>query len=353
MSFVGDMLSGGNGAGFKAVGPSASQTAQSNKDVATSMKQQKDFIKALQAQGGLGNQTDVYNQLSGVAAGTGPNPAQAMLAQATGQNTANQAALMAGQRGSSANAGMIARQAAMQGAANQQNAVGQGATLQANQSLGALQGMGNMANTMVSNQQGALNQYGQQATNNQGNIFGLQQSANSANANIAAQNAQSQANMMGNIMGAAGTVGGFMVGGPPGAVVGGQVGKETGKSMKAEGGPVEPVSGPRSVVGRHFHMMAKGGNVPAMVSPGEQYLDKGDVQQVKSGANPLAVGERIPGKPKHPGNNYANDVVPKDLEAGGIVIPNSIMQSKDAAKKAAKFVEACLAKNKSSLKKGK
>ena len=80
------------------------------------LAQQNAFVQALQAQNGIGNQSNVYNQLQNVANGTGPNPAQAMLANATGQNVANQAALMAGQRGSNANVGLMARQAAQQGA---------------------------------------------------------------------------------------------------------------------------------------------------------------------------------------------------------------------------------------------
>ena len=121
----------------------------------TALAQQQALLQALQAQGGLGNQSQVYNQLQGVVNGTGPNPAQAQLAQATGTNVANQAALMAGQRGAGSNVGLIARQAGQQGAATQQNAVGQAATLQANQSLNALNSAGSIANTQVANQIGA------------------------------------------------------------------------------------------------------------------------------------------------------------------------------------------------------
>jgi len=89
---------------------------------------------------------------------------------------------------------------------------------------------------------------------------------------------------------------------------------------------------------------AQGGEVKAMVSPGEQYLAPADVAKVKQGKNPLAVGERIPGTPKYAGNNYANDTVPKNLEAGGVVIPNSIMQGKNPAWNAMRFVHAHMAK---------
>ena len=91
-------------------------------------------------------------------------------------------------------------------------------------------------------------------------------------------------------------------------------------------------------------MQAAEGVSPAMVSPGEQYLEPDDVKKVKQGANPLAVGERIPGKPKYPGNDYRNDTVRKDLKEGGLVIPNKVMQSKTPAWDAMKFVHAHMAK---------
>ncbi len=86
----------------------------------------------------LGQQQATAGQLQGIANGTGPNPAQAALNNATGQNIASQAALMAGQRGAGANVGLMARQAAQQGAGIQQQAVGQGAEMQAQQQLAAL-----------------------------------------------------------------------------------------------------------------------------------------------------------------------------------------------------------------------
>lgn len=97
---------------------------------------------------------------------------------------------------------------------------------------------------------------------------------------------------------------------------------------------------------------ARGGRarkkVPALVSPGETYLRPSQVKAVAKGkANPLKVGERIPGTPKVAGNSYANDTVKKTLEPGGIMIPNSVMQSSDPAHNAYKFVQAVLAKQKS------
>lgn len=534
-----------------------------------SLQQQQNFTQALQAQNGIGNQSQVFNQLGGVAAGTGPNPAQTMLNQATGANTANQAALMAGQRGAGANTGLIARQAAQQGAHNQQSAVGQGATMQANQSLNALNMQGGIAGQQV----------GQQATANQAMLSGtqneqqnllnaiaaqnnsqvaMQSNKNNANAQLAQQVAAGQQKIaqglggsLGGLMGTFGGaalkgVGSLFGGSSPdvtdttegidpstGAQEGaGEFGPETQASFEdsgaldqmasegfAEGGEVpesqynggtesgtvtgigtaqgtggntgkeevyQPESAPvdmqstlatptissetaanapKSKIGQFLHNtapsgpvadtgiqgkgvidtgeltahqkqvaqtyandarmsadpktkssnyegdwedtaadvadtaigivagmgtggiglvgegaikagesydtsqnaadereqtaagrqeqraeraqrtnQAHGGKVPAMVSPGEMYLNKKKAQAVAKGKASPMQGERIPGKAKVKGDSLKNDTVPKTLEAGGVVIPRSVMEHPDAAKKAAAFVAAHLAK---------
>jgi hypothetical protein len=91
---------------------------------------------------------------------------------------------------------------------------------------------------------------------------------------------------------------------------------------------------------------AKGGKVDALVSPGEVWLTPKKAKLVAKGKNALSVGERIAGTPKVQGNSYANDTVPKKLEVGGIVIPNSIMQSGNPAQGAHDFVARIMAKRK-------
>lgn len=96
-------------------------------------------------------------------------------------------------------------------------------------------------------------------------------------------------------------------------------------------------------------MLNEGGQVggkavPAMVSPGERYLPPRDVKKVAQGANPLAVGEKIPGKVKQKGDHYSNDTVPKTLQEGGVVIPKSVLESKNPHAESYKFVNAILAK---------
>ncbi len=242
MGFISDMFSSGNGAGWQAQGanlqdPTSTAQAQTSYDQAQQgIAQQQAFLQALQAQNGIANQSDVYGQLQGVANGTGANPAQAMLANATGNNVANQAALMAGQRGASSNPGLIARQAAMQGAATQQQAAGQGAALQANQSLGALNTMGGLATQQVGQQAGALQNYNQFAQGEQQNILGgIQGQNNSHIANQNNLNTNNGAIAQGNQHAQSGLLGGVLGG------VGGLIGL-------AKGGPVPPASGNGSYI---------------------------------------------------------------------------------------------------------
>lgn len=353
----------------------AKQQFQNTQDV---LKQQQDFTAALQGQNGIQNQSNVYNQLQQQALGQGPNPAQAMLANQTGNNAAQQAALMAGQRGSSANSGLIARQAAQQGGALQQQAAGQGAALQAQQSANALGQMGNMAGQQVAQQANGLQGINNIAQANMGNMaqqnqaaIGSTDSINRANAAVDSQTAKGQSDMMGNMLGGIGSAvsdfgGGFMdsLGGLFSTGEGGGLsllGAGSAEILPAVGGLAETYGpymvaakggqvpkGPSSHVGQHFHRMAQGGKVPALVSPGEKYLNPKQVEQVKQGANPMKVGETIPGKPKVSGakNSYANDTVKKNLDEGGIVLPRSVTKSKRPDQTAESFVAAILSRNK-------
>jgi hypothetical protein len=422
----------------------------------TALTQQQSLLDAIRQQNGLQNQTNVYNQLQGIANGTGPNPAQAMLNQATGQNVANQAALMAGQRGSNANAGLLARQAAMQGANTQQQAAGQGATMQAQQSMNAINNMGALANTQAANQIGATGAVTSAQQAEQANLLnaiagqnnarvGMQSNVNNINGQLANTQLQGQQAMLGGLAPSAGSImsmfaeggdvdesdsfGNFSskvdAGSTPNvstptfgsdsgaAALSGKGGSSGGgkgiMALLADGGsitttnaPNQPASSfgkfikgvktkqaapestpnygnpganalaqgmhqvsdqinqwaqkpktqtPNTTQGNPYNLMArpdmaKGGAVPAMVSPGERYLSPNDVEKVKSGANPMQVGEKIPGKPKVGGakNSYANDVVPKTLEEGGIVLPRSVTQAKHPHWAAHKFVQEVMRK---------
>lgn len=209
-------------------------------------------------------QTQIYGQQQGLAQqllaqsqGQGPSVAQNALAQSTGQNVAQQAALMAGQRGAGANAGMIARQAAMAGAGVQQQAAGQAATLRAQEILGAQNALAQQQAQIGSqNLQGmGINQQAIAAQNGavtQGSLGAQQMNMGRDMANIQGQN-----QLTGAMLGAIGSVGG--------------------KAMGFAGGGYIP--GEAEVNGDS----PENDRVPALLSPGEVVLPR----SVTQSANPV------------------------------------------------------------------
>lgn len=362
------------------------------------MTGQNDLLSALQKQNGIQNQSNVYNQLQGVVGGQGPNPAQAQLAQSTGANVANQAALMAGQRGAAANPALMARQAAMTGANIQQQAAGQGATMQANQSLNALGQAGGIAGQMAGNQIGQTNANVQANQAQQSMLQGANTANNQVQGQLANTTLQGQQAVTGGLMQGLSSVGGMMAGGGEvsGYDQGGAVGPQSmfgqfvntpepaGMTYGADSGaaalekgvasmapksksPADPMSGAQSMSPMAggaadagggagaaggmesllplLAMAAKGGKVQAMVSPGERFLRPREAQAVHEGkANPMKVGEKIPGKAAVKGDSYKNDTVPKKLDVGGIVLPKSVTESKNPGAEAKRFVDAVMAK---------
>lgn len=386
MSFIGSMFDGSKGAGFNAIGTHVAQPStedQANQDYAASqqaLQQQQGMLQALQGQNGIQNQSQVYNQLQGIANGTGPNPAQNALNQNTATNIANQAALMGSQRGAGQNVGLLARQAAMQGANTQQQAVGQGATLQAQQQMNAINSAGQLANQQVGNLANANSAYNQAAQGNRGltlnGIQGqnnanvsMQTGVNNANAGIAAGNQKFQNDLVGGaINGGASAIMAANHGGKiPRMADGGEVSdggptSSFGKSyisdnsnMLAQPAPIAQPQAASSGGGSPMDSIMKmapmllaansGGKVPVIVSPGEAIVPKDNVKAVGSGKASLGeAAHMIPGKAKVAGDSLKNDTVPMQAEEGAVVIPRSIMNSKDPAKNAADFVAKYMAK---------
>lgn len=418
MGFMGNLLGFGDNPGMNFQAQSVPLDRATNTDQTLDaynrsqlgLGRQKSFLDALNAQNGIGNQMSVFNQqqalanqLQGVANGTGPNPALQQLQNTTGQNVANQAALMAGQRGSGANAGLMARQIGMQGANIQQQAVGQGAAMSAQQQLaamGALQNqqnmMGGLASTQVGQQGSALGTYNQAAQNEQQQLLNAlaqynqtnvsqQNAINNANAGIANTTAQGQQGLLGGVLGGIGSLG-ILKGAAPAAAAlahGGMI------SGYADGGNV---GGPQSFAGKFLNGWS------STISPQEQNpiqsmgsqnvgasaLNRGmnsfssglaqglssmfsspqpnqnssmatSIPGVRSaefaqggpivGEMLASQGKMVPGKAKASGDNLKNDVVPAMLSPGEVVIPRSVMQSEDPIGNSAKFVQAVLAKN--------
>lgn len=359
---------------------SPAQVAQAYKNTQTGLQQQQDLLKSLQAQNGIQNQSDVFQQqqqlanaLQAQSQGQGPNPAQAALANQTGANVSQQAALMAGQRGAGANAGLIARQAGQQGAGIQQQAVGQGAQMQAQQQLAAQQqlqaqqqGMAGLAGQQVSQQQGAVNQYQQGALGQQGQLLGGMAAQNKAANDQAAAQAKGNAATLGGVgqllpyagkalgsvwdavagmgSGIAGAGSGVLAGG--GDAIAGGAGEAAGDvaMAAAHGGEVpEHLHAMASIY--HPHMMSKGGKVPVMVSPGEAYLSPKDVKEVARGKEPLQAGKKFEGKAKVKGDSPKNDILPKNLDPGGMVIPRTVVNSDNPNEESKKFLAQELGKN--------
>lgn len=166
-----------------------------------------------QAQTAVNTQNQLVNQYGQQAMGAGPNVAQNMLNQATGQNVAGQAALMAGQRGASANPALMARQIAMQGAATQQQAAGQAATMQAQQQIAAQQAQAQLAANQIAQAQNAQNVATQANQAEQGILQGANTAANNIQGGLAGQTLQGQQGLLGGVMNAAGAVFGLDKGG--------------------------------------------------------------------------------------------------------------------------------------------
>lgn len=287
------------------------QVQEQRKRALDALEQQQSFVNATQRFDGLNNQQNTYNALEQVANGQGPNPAQAQLANATGANVANQAALMASQRGAGANAGLIARQAAQAGAGIQQNAAGQAAALQANQSLNALNQLGGIAGQQVGQQQNALNAYDQ----GQQNLYSTGIGAlNQDNANKVGQSKQ-QNDMIGQQTAA---------------------GQKFFSNLVATGATAAGVPGGGGVA------KAEGG----MIHPAMQHLSGKPLAQGGNVGSKLKTGGKVPGTANVGGtkDSYSNDNVQAVLSPGEIVLPRSVTKSKDPVGNAAKFVQAVMAK---------
>lgn len=235
-------------------------------------------------------QTDIYNQqqnlaqaLLGQSQGQGPNPAQAQLAQQTGNNAAMQGALMASQRGASANPALIARQAAMQGAQAQQMGVGQAATLQAQQQLAAQQALAQQQQAMASNAlQGENIQQGGAASQNNAAMGGQ-----NINAQVAEGNQKTNAGLFGGLLQSAGAAFGL-----------------------AEGGDVP---GQAEVKGNS----EKNDKVPAMLSPGEVVLPRSVTQGPDMEKKAIEFLRHLKGNKK--GYGEVADAKKNKLACGGYV----------------------------------
>lgn len=320
------------------------------------IQQQQDLLRALQAQQGLQRQSDVYGMFGNVAAGQGPNPAQAMLAQQTGANIANQAALMAGQRGAAQNVGQMARLAAQQGGALQQQAVGQGATMQAQQALQAMGQMGTMAGQMAGQQIGQTQALSQAQQAQQTAMLGAQQAYNQQQVQQQAAINQANAALATGQMGiTASAIGGGM------QALGASAFKKAAQGGFIEDAPEAPMQQPNvgayqpdmsayrgeSEIGAFLHRTLGKQQMPQQAQMPQKrplFAHGGMPHDYRSGGHVKAAGHHQ--QATKPGDSYANDKIPAVLSEHEIVIPRSVTMGKNPVHDSAKFVAAVLAKRK-------
>lgn len=303
---------------------------QQSQDV---FNQQQSFLNALSSQYGLNpqqaqifaQQQGLANQFQGQANGQGPSIAQSMLTEKTGQNIQGQAALMGSARGAQANPGLIARQATMQGGGIQQQAVGQAATLRAQEQQQAMMNLQNQQRAMAglatqgqAQQQGAISQLATQGTNIQSSLENAIATQNQqrlgkygADQGVAVNSANNNMQLLGAGIGAAGTLGASaLMSAGAGAAAGGV------------GGPIG---------------MGIGAGIGALSS-----LHSGGIA---GDAHPLIAfskmssGGKVGGQAQTQGDSVKNDTVPAMLSPGEVVIPKSHVNNPNDA---AEFLNALM-----------
>lgn len=301
------------------------------------LQNQQAFANQATAQNGLQNQNSVFQQQQGLAntlnnqaSGQGPNPAQAQLAQNTANNVQQQSALMGSQRGVSQNAGMLARQAAMQGSNVQQQGVGQAATLQAQQQIAAQQALmqqqasmagvagqqvGQQANAINSAQGAAQNLFSTQSQNIANWNSGQISAATGASTNSAAYGMQQ-------LKGDQAMSGGGLNG------LGGAI------SLFGKGQDQPAADATQNYDKYGMGHMAHGGSVPS--SSFGKYCN-GGMSNMKSGG-------QVQGQAKVSGNSPKNDTVLAMLSPGESVIDRETLARKDKVGEEARFVTAYINK---------
>lgn len=218
----------------------------------------------------MGNQDALVQSLQNQMNGQGPNLGGAELKAATDRANAQAAGLVQAQKG--INPGLAARQILSSQAANNQNLAQEAGMQQMQQQLGAQQQLG-----------GVLANEGQENLGIQG-----------INAGVAGQNAASANKLTGQMLGTL-----FGSGGSSGSSAGGSA--------------VQGISG---LAG----LFAHGGEVPALVSPGEQIIPPGGNAD---------DGGIVPGQAQVSGDSEQNDTVPVNLDPGTVVVPRSVTQRLD------------------------
>ncbi len=299
-------------------------------------------------QQGMNNLQDSYQRLLQVAQGQGPNPAMQQYNQNINNIAKQQSGAISSVQGISP--ALAARMISQQGSGAMQNAAAQGATMQAQQQLGAMGQMGNIGAA----QAGAANQM-------QGNI-------NNVNMGFGTTTMQGQQGVIGGLfggLGAAAAASGGGGGGAEGGIAGvdfaaPQPAIQNGADAFQFGQPSQPAPGPQSVVGKFMSGSDSAGSGAMAIQQGMTKFGEGMGTMMK--AKPASPGMAMGGmasdyrsggsvvaknpsqKAVKPGNSYANDKIKAVLSEGEVVIPRAVMQSRDPVRATADFVAKVIAK---------
>lgn len=318
------------------------------------------FASALeQANAIQGQQGNLASQLLAQSKGEGPNIADMQLRQATDRNNAQAAGMVASQRGM--NPALAARLVAQNQAANNQAAAGQSGLMRAQQQLAAqgqlanvygqqgqlALGGGQLANQNLDINQQALRQQNQQ-------VIGEQSRIDKINQEQAAAKAAGIGKLANGLLGGAATA----LAGPLGGALVGGLGKVFGGGSSSSSVPSSQ-SYYDQMTSPGFADFYSGGEIQKFSDGGQSISDSFSGSTGSSGASSAwenlkkAVGHaqggkisdfvkggHVPGKPKHPGNDPRNDVVPAMLSPGEVVLPNTVTKSSDAPDRAKEFMKA-------------
>lgn len=360
MSFLGSIFGGGSS--DQAYNPVQNQNVSVDPAI---LAQQQQFAQQLQQQ----------------ASGQGPSVADQQLKQALQQQQNSAAATAAGARG--VNPGLALRQAQMQQGQNQAQAAQSGAIARAGEALGAEQQLGGTLSGMQqqnlgaqqANQQAnlaaqaATRQAGQEQNKQQGSIISGIGSMLGSAAMMMNQGGQvknyDDGGSVSSGSGPASIIGKMLSAGsqqqsPPSGQApmssASTFGQGMGHLLAKFGQSSDPTPGTTAGYGINttainpnakegdYASLAKGGKVPAMVSPGEIKIPPEKAKRAETAAQYAAyaarTGKKIPGKAKVSGDSLENDTVPMNLDEGSIVVPRSKSKKPEDA---AAFVKALLA----------
>jgi hypothetical protein len=333
MGFIADVFGMGAKPYQAQSGLQQGQLEQTYKQKQDALQQIMNFVAATQpgSAQALASQQALNQQLTAMGQGQGPSPATALLQQQAGDIAAQQASMMAGQRGASQNVGLVGRQAAQAGMQAQQRAGSQAAILRQQEQLSALDQLRQLSGQQVEQQRLGAGQAGQATLQDQQQALQAQAQQEQMRTEMSKQQQQQKGNLLGGLIGGVGSVltGGLL----PGIASAGlfpSIGKAVSSVPSMLFGPGSS-QGPKGSNVSDYTSLSEGGQVEQPEEPHQ--MEQPDIVSLLLEGEKMSRGAMVPGKAKVDGDSYSNDTVPALLSPGEIVVPRSA--AKDPEKAAA------------------